>query len=65
MADALAAGIVAIVAACFLALVVFLCWSEITADTIIVDNGGASYACNVSRVNKAPHRCKHVNTPSD
>lgn len=36
------------------------CGAEGTAETIIIRDGSQSYACEVSRINQAPHRCKPI-----
>jgi hypothetical protein len=44
----------------FIAFIGYICWAEMTADTIIVRNDGQSYACQTSRISPAPHNCKLV-----
>lgn len=44
----------------FIAFISYICWAEATADTIILRDDGQSYACDVSRINQAPHRCKPI-----
>lgn len=60
MDEILAIVAVILFAAVVSGFAVWACWSEETADTIIIRDGSQSYACEVSRINHAPHRCKPI-----
>lgn len=60
MDEILAIVAVVLFAAVVSAFAVWVCWPEATADTIIIRDGSRSYACEVSRINQAPHRCKPI-----
>lgn len=60
MDEILAIVAVVLFAAVVSAFAVWACWSEATADTIVIHDGSQSYACEVSRINQAPHRCKPI-----
>ena len=60
MDEILAIVAVVLFAAVVSAFAVWACWSEATADTIVIHDGSQSYACEVSQINQAPHRCKPI-----
>jgi hypothetical protein len=60
MDEILAIVAVVLFAAVVSAFAVWACWSEATADTIVIHDGSQSYACEVSRIHQAPHRCKPI-----
>lgn len=60
MDEILAIVAVVLFAAVVSTFAVWACWSDATADTIVIHDGSQSYACEVSRINQAPQRCKPI-----
>lgn len=60
MDEILAIVAVVLFAAVVSAFAVWACWSEATAETVILRDDGQSYACQTSRISPAPHNCKPV-----
>lgn len=59
-AETIAVAVAVVFCAIFIAFIGYICWAEATADTIILRDGGQSYACQTSRITPAPHNCKPV-----
>lgn len=58
--EKIAVAVVVMLFVIFIAFIGYICWAEATADTIILRDGGQSYACQTSRITLAPHNCRTV-----
>lgn len=60
----IAIPIVIVAGMLFLGSIVYCGYVEDAAETIVVHDGNQSYACEVNRINKTPHDCKPIITPT-
>lgn len=48
----------------FFAFIVCIGWAGAKAETIIINDGSRSYACQTSRISQAPYNCKPIKEQS-